>query len=140
MHGESQRAFAPALLAQPPLGGGAGVWTGRAAAARRRQPRAAARARSFQGPGQWKRADVSFQHLAVGSYGHLFPIVIGETGSLLTSARGPRCRSRPYACAPWAFAAALRIMPGLIPTYIAAVAAPRRAALRQARRAPWAPL
>ncbi len=96
MHGESQRAFAPALLAQPPLGGGAGVWTGRAAAARRRQPRAAARARSFQGPGQWKRADMSFQHLDDA----LYPTLALQPARAASRARGSgsarTCRSSTW--------------------------------------------
>ena len=45
------------------------------------------------GPALWERMQNSFGYLATGGYnGHVFPVVIGETGSLYTSVRSPELR------------------------------------------------
>jgi hypothetical protein len=51
---------------------------------------------SYQGQALWNRADLSFGYLtANGGYrGHQFPVVIGETGNMLTQARPPSRAAR----------------------------------------------
>lgn len=51
------------------------------------------RGRSYQGRALWDRADLSFGYLTAGAgyRGHVFPVVIGETGSQLTGVRSELC-------------------------------------------------
>ncbi len=44
----------------------------------------------MSGPALWERMQNSWGYLATGGYnGHVFPVVIGETGSLYTSVSLP---------------------------------------------------